>query len=53
MAHLPDQPALRQHLHPRADGGGEGADPHQPEIPVMKSFENPLDHGGSTSAIQI
>ena len=46
VAHLPDQPTLRQHLHPRADGGGAGADPHQAEIPVMKSFEDPLNHGG-------
>jgi hypothetical protein len=53
MAHLPDQPALRQQLHPGADGGGEGADPHQAKIPIMKSFEDPLDHGGAMTATVI
>ena len=32
-------------LHPRADAGGAGADPHQAEIAVLKCFEDPADHG--------
>ena len=44
VAELPDQPALRQHLHPRADGGETGARPHQSEIAVLKSLEDPAEH---------
>jgi len=31
-----NQPALRELLHERADGGSASADPHQPEIAVLE-----------------
>jgi hypothetical protein len=39
-----DQPALRHGLHPGADGGGTGSDPHQPEIAILESLEDALQH---------
>jgi hypothetical protein len=39
---LQDQPALRQHLHPRADAGGACADPHDSKVAILETFENPL-----------
>ena len=35
-----DQPALCDDLHPRADAGRTGSDPHQPEIAILKCFED-------------
>ena len=40
MAQAVDEPALGDDLHPGADTGGAGADPHQAEIAVLKCFEN-------------
>src|SRR5947209_3656793 len=45
MAQLPDQPALRHDLHPRADAGGARPHPHQAEVAVLKCFEDPAEHG--------
>ncbi len=41
----PDQPTLRDNLHPRADGGGAGTDPHQTEIAVMEGLEDFANYG--------
>ncbi len=41
MAQPVDQPALRHDLHPGANAGRTGTEPHQAEIPIMKCFENP------------
>src|ERR1039457_2832554 len=35
-----NQPALRDDLHPGADAGGAGANPHQAEIAILKCFKN-------------
>jgi hypothetical protein len=35
---------LRNDLHPGTNTGHAGADPHQPEIPILKGFEDPADH---------
>ena len=43
VAEAVDQPALRHDLHPRADAGRAGADPHQPEIAILKCFEDAGD----------
>src|ERR1700733_13193123 len=40
MAQAVDEPALRDDLHPGADGGGAGADPHKAKIAILKSFED-------------
>ena len=40
MAQAIDEPALGDDLHPGADTGGAGADPHQAEIAILKCFEN-------------
>jgi hypothetical protein len=36
-----DEPALRNDLHPGANAGGAGANPHQAEITIMKCLEYP------------
>ena len=41
MAQTIDEPALRHDLHPGADAGRAGTDPHQAEIPIMKCFKYP------------
>jgi hypothetical protein len=41
MAEAIDQPALGHDLHPGADAGHAGAEPHQAEIAIMKCFEDP------------
>jgi hypothetical protein len=41
MAQPIDQPALRHNLHPGADAGHAGTQPHETEIPVLKCFEYP------------
>ena len=41
MAQAIDKPALRHDLHPGANAGGAGADPHQAEIAILKCFEDP------------
>ena len=41
MAQAIDEPALRHDLHPGADAGRAGAEPHQTEITIMKCFEYP------------
>ena len=46
MAEPVDQPALRHDLHPGADAGGAGANPHQAEIAVLKCFKNPANQSG-------
>jgi hypothetical protein len=38
-----DQPRLRHNLHPRANAGGAGANPHQTKIAVVKCLENSGD----------
>ena len=43
MAQPVDQPALRHDLHPGADAGGAGADPHQAEIAILKCFKDPAN----------
>jgi len=40
MAQPVNQPALRHDLHPCADTRRTGADPHQPEIAILKCFED-------------
>ena len=40
MAQAIDEPALGDDLHPVADTGGAGTDPHQAEIAILKCFEN-------------
>src|SRR5579872_6365667 len=35
-----NQPSLRYDLHPRADARGTSPDPHQPEITIVKCFED-------------
>jgi hypothetical protein len=44
VAQLVNQPGLRDDLHPRADGGHAGADPHEAEVAVLKRLENPSKH---------
>src|ERR1700686_2040788 len=39
-----DQPALRLNLHPRADAGSAGPNPHQAKIAILKCFKNPANH---------
>src|SRR5438034_9132428 len=39
MAQTVNEPSLRDDLHPGADTGGTGADPHQAEIAILKCFE--------------
>ena len=41
MAQPIDQPALRHDLHPGADTGRAGANPHQTEIAILKCFKYP------------
>ena len=41
---LEDEPALGGNLHPRANAGGAGAYPHQAEVAILKSFEDPANH---------
>src|SRR5215471_14346468 len=40
MTQTVDQPALCHDLHPRADAGCAGAEPHQTEVSIMKSFKD-------------
>jgi hypothetical protein len=35
---------LRDDLHPGADAGGAGANPHQAEIAILKRFKDPANH---------
>ena len=46
MAEIVDQPRLRHDLHPAADAGSAGADPHEAEIAVLESFEDAVEHSG-------
>jgi hypothetical protein len=41
-----DQPALGYDLHPGADAGGAGANPHQAEIAILKCFKDPGNQYG-------
>src|SRR5271165_1782571 len=41
MAQAIDKPALRHNLHPGANAGGAGTEPHQTEITIVKCFEYP------------
>ncbi len=43
MAQAIDEPALRHNLHPGADAGGAGAEPHQTEITIVKCFEDSVE----------
>jgi hypothetical protein len=43
VTELVNQPALRHNLHPRADAGGAGTDPHETEIAILKCFKDPAD----------
>ena len=45
-----DQPALRDDLHPGADAGRARADPHQAEVAILKSFEDPAKHSDRAAA---
>ena len=47
LRQLEDEPALRHLLHPRADGGGEGAEPEHPEIAIGECREGPVQKGGA------
>ena len=40
MTEAVDQPALGHDLHPGADAGSAGADPHQAEVAILEGFEN-------------
>ena len=41
MAQPINQPALRNDLHPGANAGHAGTEPHQPEISILKCFKYP------------
>ena len=41
MAQPVDQPALRHNLHPGANAGRTGTEPHQAEIAILKCFKYP------------
>src|SRR5579863_7425912 len=41
MAQTIDEPALRHDLHPSANAGRAGAEPHEPEVSILKSLEYP------------
>src|SRR5208283_4276781 len=43
MAESVDEPALRHNLHPGADAGSAGANPHQAKIAILKCFKNPAN----------
>ena len=47
VAELVDQPALRHDLHPRADARSARPEPHEPEVAILKRFEDPAKHSGS------
>ena len=40
LGQVVDQPALRELLDKRADGGGAGSHPHDAEVTIAKSSEN-------------
>ena len=42
MAKAVNQPALGNNLHPGANAGRAGANPHQPEVAVPKRFKDPV-----------
>ena len=44
FGHVENQPVLRDLLHPRADAGREGADPEEPEVAILESFECAAEH---------
>src|ERR1035437_7035940 len=44
VGELEDEPALRGDLHPGTDAGRAGAHPHQAEVAILKSLEDPADH---------
>ena len=44
VGELQNEPALGGNLHPGADAGGAGAYPHQAEVAILKSFEDPANH---------
>ena len=45
MAEPINQPALRHNLHPGADAGSTGTEPHEAEIAILEGFEDSTDHG--------
>ena len=52
MAEAIDKPALGDDLHPGADAGGAGADPHQAKIAILKCFENPANQRGVSVSLK-
>src|ERR1700722_1924705 len=44
VAQAIDEPALGYDLHPCADAGRAGADPHQAKITILKCLKDPADH---------
>jgi hypothetical protein len=46
VAQAINEPALRHDLHPGADAGGAGADPHQAEITILECFKDPANQAG-------
>ena len=46
MAQPVNQPALGDDLHPGADTGGAGADPHETEVAIGKRLEGPAKGAG-------
>jgi hypothetical protein len=45
-----DQPSLGDDLHPGANAGGAGANPHQTEIAILECFKDPAEDLGRASA---
>jgi hypothetical protein len=43
MTKLVNEPALRDDLHPSADTGRAGTDPHEAKIAILKCLEDPAD----------
>ena len=50
LREVEDEPALRDLLHPRADGRGEGAEPEHPEIAIGECGERAVQERRSEGA---
>ena len=50
LGEVEHEPALRDFLHPGADGRGEGAEPQHPEIAVRERGEGALEDGRAQSS---
>ena len=45
LGQIEDEPRLRDLLHPVANGGGEGPEPEDAEVPVGKGGEGATEQG--------